>query len=103
VAFFFDDDQDGSLDAPEDENPGSVEARQAGVLYETDGDFDNRDLREVRLNLVVRTRDAERGYDAGMFQATENRAAAAATDGFRRRVHTSTVRLRNVGYRGVAL
>jgi hypothetical protein len=102
IAYFFDVDRDGQMDAPELENPGSEAARINGVTYEPD-DFDNRDLREITLNLVVRTREDDRDNDEGLFQATGNRAAAAATDGFRRRVHTSTIRLRNVGYRGVAL
>jgi hypothetical protein len=33
-------------------------------------------------------------------QAMENRAAVGASDGFRRRTYTATVRPRNVGFRG---
>jgi len=99
VAFFFDLDRDGVVDAaPVHENPGA-----AGAAPYDAGAWDNRDLREVRLNLVVRTRDADREIATGREQATENRVATVASDGFRRRVHTSTVRLRNVGFRGVVL
>jgi len=99
VAFFFDLDRDGVVDlAPVNENPGSA----AGAVYAANA-WDNRDLREVQLSLVVRTRDADRENNEGLFQTTGNRVALAANDGFRRRVHISTVRLRNVGFRGVAL
>ena len=53
-----------------------------------------RDLREVRMNLVVRSR-AEDGDFSGQPQATENRTAGPG-DGYRRRVYTSTVRPRNM-------
>jgi hypothetical protein len=35
----------------------------------------------------------------GYFQATGNRNAVAGNDGFRRRVHNNTIRLRNIGSR----
>jgi prepilin-type N-terminal cleavage/methylation domain-containing protein len=97
VAFFFDVDNNGQMGAPAAENPGSA----AGNPYVSSA-WDNRQLREVRLNVVVRSRDPDPTDRQGLTQATENRAAAAATDQFRRRVHTATVRLRNVGFRGVA-
>jgi hypothetical protein len=86
------------MGAPAAENPGS----QAGNPYVSSA-WDHRQLREIRLNVVVRSREADLSnrFD-GLAQATENRQAVVATDGFRRRVHTATVRLRNVGFRGVA-
>ncbi len=101
LAFFFDLDRDGVIDDPTlatGEFPGGSGAAPA---YGSDL-WDNRDLREVKINLVVRTRMADRENDAGQFQTTENRVAPSGNDGFRRRVHSSTVRVRNVGFRGSA-
>ena len=57
-------------------------------------------LRAVRLNLVARTRFEDDRFTQGFIQITENRTAGAATqDGYRRRVHTAIVRMRNVGDR----
>ena len=62
--------------------------------------------REMRVNVVVRTRDNGPGSNNGAtiqtgMQAMENRVfVAVPNDGFLRRVHTTTVRLRNVGFRG---
>jgi len=57
------------------------------------------DLRAVRLNVVSRTRSEDDDFTQGSFQATENRTAVAGQDGYRRRVHTTIVRMRNVGDR----
>ncbi|HEX9813658.1 MAG TPA: PilW family protein [Myxococcota bacterium] len=57
------------------------------------------DLREVRLNIVARTRSEDERFTQGFFQAMENRDAVPGQDGFRRRVHTAIVRMRNVGDR----
>jgi prepilin-type N-terminal cleavage/methylation domain-containing protein len=96
VAFFFDVNGDGQMGAPAAENPGSP-----GTQYLSSA-WDNRTLREIRINVVTRTSQTDPGNVAGLFQATENRAAAAANDSYRRRVHTTSVRLRNVGFRGMA-
>jgi len=96
VAFFFDVDNNGQMGAAAAENPGSN-----GTQYQSSA-WDNRTLREVRLNVVVRTRDQDPTNSQGLFQATENRAGLVANDTFRRRVHTAVVRLRNVGFRGSA-
>jgi Tfp pilus assembly protein PilW len=96
VAYFFDQDADLTLDPGE--NPGS-----AGSAY-TASAWDNSDLREVRVNFVVRTRGTDTGFTRGAFQTTENRATPAATAQdlqMRRRVHSTTVRVRNVGNRGL--
>jgi prepilin-type N-terminal cleavage/methylation domain-containing protein len=60
---------------------------------------DASELRAVRFNIVTRTRSEDERFTQGFFQATENRAAVAGQDGYRRRVHTAIVRMRNVGDR----
>lgn len=60
---------------------------------------DARELRGVRLNIVARTRSEDERFTQGLFQATENRAAITTADGYRRRVHTAIVRMRNIGDR----
>jgi prepilin-type N-terminal cleavage/methylation domain-containing protein len=92
VAYFYDDDGDGVVD-----DPGETRG-DASTALDTDS-VDGQDLREIRLNLVLRTRtDDPRNPDAaGTGQATENRATAIpGDDGKRRRVHVATVRLRNL-------
>ena len=94
AAYFFDDNGNRSVDAGE---------------YRGDGvgdDFDPQDLdasvaREIRMSFVTRTRHSDPKFTSGRFQSTENRAVSTATDGFRRRVHTSTVLLRNILIREV--
>lgn len=96
VAFFYDVDEDRVIDGLAVEYPGSA----GGLVYQPEN-WDGTTLREVRINFVVRTRDDDDRLSEGQFQVTENRVAGAApADGFRRRVHTATVRLRNVGTRG---
>ena len=56
-------------------------------------------LRAVRINIVARTRSEDERFTQGFFQATENRNAVPGQDGYRRRVHTAIVRMRNVGSR----
>lgn len=87
LAYFLDADGDDVIDA------GEVKGETSGNSYAAQG-TDMEDLREVRLNLVVRTRSEDEEFD-GRLQAMENRAAAA-TDGFRRRVYTTTVLPRNL-------
>lgn len=59
---------------------------------------DATSLREIRFNLVLRTaeNDPANPNDAGIGQLTENQTVAPGADGRRRRVHTSTIRLRNL-------
>jgi len=102
LAFFFDLDGDGVIDDP-DQATGELPGGEGGAPDYLASAWDNRDLREVRINLVTRTRADDPTNDEGQFQATENRVAPVATDGFRRRVHSSTVRVRNVGFRGSAI
>jgi prepilin-type N-terminal cleavage/methylation domain-containing protein len=93
VAYFLDADGDGVVDAGEtrgdDENDYVASAQ------------DGSEVREVRVNLVTRTRREDREWTQGQAQALENRAPAGASDGFRRRTYTSTVMLRNVGARAL--
>ena len=56
-------------------------------------------LREVRLNVVIRTEDGDPESNNGNPIATENRVVGATNDGFRRRVYSSVVRIRNIGRR----
>jgi prepilin-type N-terminal cleavage/methylation domain-containing protein len=78
---------------------------QAGELRGDDNtdylatDSDASFLRWVRLNIVARTRAADDRFTQGFFQATENRDDVPGHDGFRRRVYTTIVRMRNVGSR----
>jgi len=54
-------------------------------------------VREIRVNIVVRTRLEDADFTSGRFQGTENRDVSGVTaDGFRRRVITTKVMLRNV-------
>ncbi len=92
VAWFFDLNGNGREDA------GEYLGAQGAAVYTPQRD--QRTLREVRANVVVRTRTQDNNLIDGQFQRTENRVVAVAQDGFRRRVHTATIRLRNVGIRG---
>jgi prepilin-type N-terminal cleavage/methylation domain-containing protein len=93
VAYFFDGDGDALVDANEYRGTG-------GVAYDaSDGAVEENEIREVRVNLVLRTRLEDPTWTQGVFQNLENRAAVAGTDGFRRRIHTASVRLRNTGNR----
>jgi prepilin-type N-terminal cleavage/methylation domain-containing protein len=60
---------------------------------------DASDLRAVRFNVVTRTRSEDERFTQGFFQAKENRGVVAGQDGYRRRVHTAIVRMRNIGDR----
>jgi hypothetical protein len=61
---------------------------------------DASDLRAVRFNVVTRTRSEDDRFTQGFIQPRENRVLGGATqDGYRRRVHTAIVRMRNIGDR----
>lgn len=109
VAFFFDVNDDGvvnGLDAAfpplpahsATEYPGS--AANGGTDYQS-RDWDNSELREVRVTIVARTRGEDPDVVANpalansVVQAFENRAAGVVADGFRRRAITVTVKPRN--------
>jgi prepilin-type N-terminal cleavage/methylation domain-containing protein len=92
LAYFLDANGDNLVDPGEMHGTGSG----ANANFDAQG-TDMGDLREVRLNLVARTRMEDRDFE-GQLQATENRNAGVA-DGFRRRVYTSIVRPRNMARR----
>ena len=95
VAYFIDADGNGRV-TNDDEYEGSA---LAATEYESQN-TDHSDLREIRFNLSVRSRLEDAEFIDGFMQAMENRAAVGASDGFRRRTYTATVRPRNVGFRG---
>lgn len=95
IAYFIDADGNGRV-SNDDEYEGSA---LAAAEYES-RNTDHADLREIRFNLSIRSRTEDPTFQDGFMQALENRAAAGASDGFRRRTYTATVRPRNVGFRG---
>ena len=100
-SLFYDVDGDGTVGTPSNELPGSD---PSVPQYESDS-WNNELLREIRLAFVVRTQSEDRDTleDASMaqntFQTTFNRSDPGGSDGFRRRVHRTRVRPRNVGLR----
>lgn len=90
IAIFFDDNQNGDVD------PGEYRGDDLGPPIQP-GIIDHSFAREVRANIVLRTRDQDPQYTQGLFQATENRLPIAGGDGFRRRVWSATTMLRNMG------
>lgn len=96
VAFFVDGNENNLVDAEEylADGQGVLDTYSAATVNH------NR-MREVRINVVMTTRDEDprEEYLEGRGQVLENRAPAsvASADGRRRRVHTATVQLRNVG------
>ena len=93
VAYFFDADTDNVVEANEMRGIG-------GANYAANAQ-DASVIREVRVNLVTRTRMEDRNWSQGSTPALENRPAGGGSDGFRRRTYTSTVMLRNVGARSL--
>jgi prepilin-type N-terminal cleavage/methylation domain-containing protein len=93
VSYFFDLNDDGLVGG--NENPGAAGQPQ----YFPNAPWDNRDLKEIRFGFVVRSRLPDPKLPGAAFQALENRAPIAGTDGFRRRAFTAQVRPRNVGHR----
>ena len=95
IAFFYDADDDGVVDALE--YPGA----DAEPEYES-GQLDNSELREVRVTVVARTRAEDPNVLANpnlansVTQGFENRPAGVQADGYRRRSITLTVQPRNV-------
>jgi prepilin-type N-terminal cleavage/methylation domain-containing protein len=101
VAYFYDVTPNGIVDSVATEYPGSSPAL-GGVQY-LPQNWDGTRLREIRVNLVVRSRTPDPNLTGSQPQSTENRAAPLPADpagqNYHRRVITSTVRLRNVGQR----
>jgi prepilin-type N-terminal cleavage/methylation domain-containing protein len=93
ITYFMDLDGDNEVDSGELRGESDSDSYLASAS-------DASDLRWVRLNVVARTRAQDDHFTQGFIQTTENRAVGGATqDGFRRRVHTAIVRMRNVGDR----
>jgi len=91
VAWFLD---DGDNEFETNEYKGDASTNAYDPLAQ-----DGAELREIRINLVARTRanDPRNPTGVGRGQGTENRITnVAGVDGRRRRVHTSTIRLRNL-------
>jgi len=100
VAYFFDLNSNGLVDSVATEYPGSS-AALGGVQYNPAA-WNGAKLREIRVNIVVRSRTADVRLIGSEPQSTENRAAPVPDppgQNYHRRVVTSTVRLRNVGQR----
>jgi prepilin-type N-terminal cleavage/methylation domain-containing protein len=92
VAYFIDEDEDGDWVLGGGEYLGDGDSPD----YQNDSALTESRIREVRVNVVVRTRLSDPETTQGQFQVTENRVAPGGIDGFRRRVHTASVRPRNV-------
>ncbi|MDY6844162.1 MAG: PilW family protein [Thermodesulfobacteriota bacterium] len=54
-------------------------------------------VRSVRVNILARTARQDSDFNKGQRPALEDHAAAAGTDGYRRRLLTSVIRVRNMG------
>lgn len=108
LAVWFDADTDGTQD--NGEYWGSLPAAPATGGNYVSTALDHRLLREIRVNLMLRTRQQDPNVTAtvaaaqGQFQNLENRnTALPPRDGFVRRVQTLTIRPRNVGLRSDSL
>jgi prepilin-type N-terminal cleavage/methylation domain-containing protein len=91
VAYFLD--ENGNYDLDANELYGI-----SGNNYDAQASHAS-ELRWSRINIIARTRSEDERFTQGFFQATENRAAVPGQDGYRRRVHTAIVRMRNIGDR----
>jgi prepilin-type N-terminal cleavage/methylation domain-containing protein len=89
AAYFFDDNDDNVVDAGEYRGDGVGADFLANAL-------NAEDAREIRVTFVTRTRNEDAHFPGGRFQSAENRAVINTVDGYRRRVHTSTIELRNL-------
>jgi prepilin-type N-terminal cleavage/methylation domain-containing protein len=92
LAWFFDNNENNTIDLGEYRGDG------IGADYVAQG-MNASLLREIRLNVVLRTESADPEITTGNPIATENRTVTPTNDGFRRRVYTGVVRLRNLGRR----
>jgi prepilin-type N-terminal cleavage/methylation domain-containing protein len=100
VSFFFDDDDDLVVDAGEMFGTAGG-TNQPWELLPAVNRPDFSKLREVGINVVIRTRDDDPNvnYRIGAGQVTGNRTAASlpSGDGHRRRVNSVRIRPRNAG------
>ncbi len=85
-------------------NQSQVEDLQ--IVYQVDGDTtnwynttpsgkSNKDIRAVKINLLVRTPVEDTKDQSYTRPALEDHSGAATNDGFRRRLYTTVVKLRN--------
>ena len=93
IAYFIDSNDNGTADPNEYKGDGT------SPNYNPNG-TNHSDLREIRFDLVLRSRLDDPSFHDGAFQPSENREAVAGTDGFRRRELHTTVKPRNLGFRG---
>ena len=104
LAMWFDVDRDGVQDNGEYWGGDPALPATGGIYVSTARD--HREILEIRVNLMIRTRQQDPNVTAtqatpqGQYQNLENRnTAAPPPDGFVRRVQTLTIRPRNVGHR----
>ncbi len=93
IAYFFDANGNWTPDAGEYRGI-------SGANYDAQ-DQNAEQLREIRVNLVVRSRQEDVHFSGGLPQELENRSFGGGppADGFRRRVHTTRLMVRNLGSR----
>jgi prepilin-type N-terminal cleavage/methylation domain-containing protein len=93
IAYFFDANGNWTPDAGEYRGV-------SGANYSAQAE-NAEELREIRVNLVVRSRQEDAQFTGGLPQELENRSFGGGppSDGYRRRVHTSRLMLRNLGSR----
>jgi len=92
VAYIFD------LNGNDVVDPGETLGDGVGDDYESD-DESADDLREIRISVVARAQLEDPQFTSGRLQPVENRDPSGGADGFRRRILTTELRLRNVGPR----
>lgn len=93
IAYFF--------DANDNWTPDAGEYRGIDAADYVAQDENAEELREIRVNLVVRSRQEDVHFTGGLPQELENRSFGGGPppDGFRRRVHTTRLMIRNLGSR----
>jgi len=108
VVYIVDNDDDDQVDTPQeifgdDENAAhnlfnsNTPNYGSGTISISTSESVAALMREVQVSIVARVRLEDEDYSAGLPQATGNRDLSGATaDGFRRRVVTTKVMLRNV-------
>ena len=100
LVLFFDSDDDGIVESGEVEGDDGSTVGDGISIAHSPALADGRELKQVRLNLVMSTEreDPDPRAPLSQPQVTGNRApeSLAAPDRKKRRVYQSTVRLRNV-------
>lgn len=100
VGLFLDLDDDGLIDPGEFRGDLGQAAGDGVPVQYVAGAVDNRALRQVQLSVATRTRDQDPDPLAPLHQTqitgNRNPATIGGADRRRRRVHTATVRVRNI-------